>query len=73
VTKQTFELGTLLVRYHSGETAIVTETKEDRTEEYGKITEKRRIYRLFQQGQFFWMKDIEVRAKYYTPKQTLDL
>ena len=64
MSKQTFEVGTLLIRYHSGETAIVTETAEDRLSEYGNVTEKRRIYRLYTHGAFFWMRDIEVRAKY---------
>ena len=73
MTKQTFELGALLIQYKTGIPAIVTDISDAHTQEYGRITEKRRIYRLFQAGRYFWMKDIEVRAKYYTPKQTLNL
>ena len=73
MTKQTFELGALLIQYKTGIPAIVTEVNDDYLHEYGNIKQQRRIYRLFQAGRYFWMKDIEVRAKYYTPKQTLDL
>ena len=49
--------------------ARYTDISADHAQEYGTLTEKRRIYRLFQEGRFFWMKDIEVRPKYYTPNK----
>jgi len=69
MSKQTFELGALLIQYKTGQPAIVTEVNDDYLHEYGNIKQPRRIYRLFQEGRYFWMKDIEVRAKYYTPNK----
>lgn len=66
MSKQTFEPGSLIFRVKTGQPAIVLDWKETKKEAYGAPGQKRRLYRIFEDGRTFWKHDVEVFAEYRT-------
>jgi hypothetical protein len=64
ITKQTFDVGSLLFRVRTGNPAIILEIKETHRGAYGSGDEWRLRYRLFEEGRTFWKMDTEVKAEY---------
>jgi len=64
ITKQTFDVGSLLFRVRTGNPAIILEIKETHRGAYGSVNQKRLRYRLFEEGRTFWKMDTEVKAEY---------
>jgi hypothetical protein len=70
ITKQTFDVGSLLFRVRTGNPAIILEVKETHKGAYGDVSQKRLRYRLFEEGRTFWKQDVEVKAEYRIPPNT---
>jgi viroplasmin and RNaseH domain-containing protein len=64
VSKQTFEPGSLIFRVKTGQPAVVLDWKETKKEAYGAPGQKRRLYKIFEDGRTFWKHDVEVVAEY---------
>lgn len=64
MSKQTFEPGSLIFRVKTGQPAIVLAWKETKKEAYGAPGQKRRLYKIFEDGRTFWKHDVEVFAEY---------
>ena len=64
MSKQTFEPGSLIFRVKTGQPAVVLDWKETKKEAYGAPGQKRRLYRIFEDGRTFWKHDVEVLAEY---------
>ena len=64
MSKQTFEIGTLLFRVKTGQPAVVLDRKETDKEVYGAPYQNRLTYKIFEDGRTFWKGDIELRAEY---------
>ena len=62
--KQTFEPGALIFRVKTGQPAVVLDWKETKKEAYGAPGQKRRLYKIFEDGRTFWKHDVEVFAEY---------
>ncbi len=70
ITKQPFDVGSLLFRVRTGNPAIILEVKETHKGAYGDVSQKRLRYRLFEEGRTFWKQDVEVKAEYRIPPNT---
>ena len=65
MSKQTFEIGELLIRVKTGKTAIILDSRPSGRSTYGRgSTDDRRLYRVFENGRSFWKHDLQLAAEY---------
>jgi hypothetical protein len=65
ISKQTFEIGELLIRVKTGRTAIILESRASGRQTYGRgPTDDRLLYRVFEDGRAQWKHDLQVAAEY---------
>ena len=66
MSKQTFEVGELLIRVKTGKTAVILESRPSGRSTYGRgSTDGRRLYRIFEDGKSFWKHDLQLSAEYH--------
>jgi hypothetical protein len=64
MSKQTFEIGDLLVRVSTGTTALVTGSRPSRRSPYGDPDIPRMLFRLLEAGEQVWKHDLQIAAEY---------
>mgnify|MGYP003661074101 FL=1 len=65
ISKQTFEIGELLIRVKTGRTAVILESRASGRQTYGRgPTDDRLLYRVFEDGRSHWKHDLQVAAEY---------
>ncbi len=64
MSKQTFEIGELLIRVSTGRTALVVGQRESRRSPYGDPRIPRHLYRLLEDGRSAWKHDLQIAAEY---------
>jgi hypothetical protein len=63
--KQSYNIGDLLIRMSTGDTALITESVDSDRTTYGTIEiSARQIYRLLESGRQHWKHDMQVAAEY---------
>lgn len=70
IDQQTFnyEIGTLLFRVRTGNSAIILDLKDTDRQRFGDATEARRMYKIFEEGRTVWKHDVQIRAEYQVAK-----
>jgi hypothetical protein len=64
-SKQTFEIGELLIRVKTGNAAIILESKPSGRQTYGRgSTDDRQLYRIYEDGRDYWKHDLQLAAEY---------
>ena len=65
MSKQTFDVGELLIRIKTGKTAVILESRLSGRSVYGRGSNAgRRLYRLFEDGRILWKHDLQLAAEY---------
>ncbi len=65
MSKQSFEIGELLIRVKTGKTAVILESRASGRQTYGRgPTDDRRLYRVFEDGRATWKHDLQLAAEY---------